>query len=100
MRPCSSLKHSRIAYSGLVPMSPYTTPIARSVSLAKRLPVGCESVCVLMGYVSFRVCRQTLSEFQTACLNFAPIRHVDCISLRRRKRGGNSTLIGTGGIYG
>jgi hypothetical protein len=25
---CDPKKHSRIAYSGLVPMSPYTTPIA------------------------------------------------------------------------
>ena len=28
--PCAPPKHSRIAYSGLVPMSPYTTPIAAS----------------------------------------------------------------------
>ena len=29
---CEPKKHSRIAYSGLVPMSPYTTPIAVIVS--------------------------------------------------------------------
>ena len=30
-------KHSRIAYSGLVPMSPYTTPNAVNVSGNRRL---------------------------------------------------------------
>ncbi len=31
--PCSGLKHSRKAYSGLVPMSPKTTPSAARTSL-------------------------------------------------------------------
>ena len=32
--PYSLLKHSRMAYSGLVPISPYTTPSAASASLS------------------------------------------------------------------
>jgi hypothetical protein len=34
------LKHSLMAYSGLVPMSPYTTPSAVKASAASALPVG------------------------------------------------------------
>ena len=34
---CEPKKHSRIAYSGLVPMSPYTTPSAVNVSGNRRL---------------------------------------------------------------
>lgn len=38
-------KHSRIAYSGLVPISPYTTPNAVNVSGRRRVvgPVVCEA---------------------------------------------------------
>ena len=38
--PWALLKHSFSAYSGLVPMSPYTTPSAVSVSSASFLPVA------------------------------------------------------------
>src|ERR1017187_7498105 len=41
--PYSGLKHSRNAYSGLVPMSPYTTPSAVIVRIARRLPLGLAS---------------------------------------------------------
>ena len=32
VNPCDSWKHSRSAYRGLVPMSPYTTPMAATAS--------------------------------------------------------------------
>src|ERR1035437_964826 len=38
--PYSGLKHSRNAYSGLVPISPYTTPSAVIDKTASRRPVG------------------------------------------------------------
>ena len=38
--PCSPLKHSFRAYSGLVPMSPYTTPSAVSDSRVSCFPVA------------------------------------------------------------
>ncbi len=40
--PCGPLKHSLSAYSGLVPMSPYTTPRAPIASLASVAPRGAE----------------------------------------------------------
>jgi hypothetical protein len=52
-------KHSRIVYNGLVPMSPYTTPIAASVSGSKvrrevrRLAAG--GICEVTG-VSAKTC--------------------------------------------
>ena len=39
---CEPKKHSRIAYSGLVPMSPYTTPMA--VRVSGRSLRGCATI--------------------------------------------------------
>jgi hypothetical protein len=39
-RPCGPVKHSRSVYSGLVPMSPKTTPIAPMTSGASGLRAG------------------------------------------------------------
>lgn len=50
--PYSGRKHSRSAYNGLVPMSPYTTPSAASVRNASRRPTGCAAGCADCGVLA------------------------------------------------
>ncbi len=76
--PCSALKHSFNAYSGLVPISPNTMPNAASVMMCRRddLNPGLLLVCVLLMF-SLLLVRASLAymahllQFDN-CLNLLP----------------------------